>query len=305
MTFVFFHMPNFYCSCMTCVNKKFHAPLFSKTNMPVTSRRRSTKPRSKASAKSGSAKSSSKRSSRRSASIRVMHKGHEHAMCSRDAHEHGMHCCQRDGWLPSPESGHCIRENGPTYERLGMHHDGDVYMQMEDGQWIVQRDGKLYPVCSEEAREAGLHCCTQPGWIPSPESNHCMMIGGPTYDRLGMQQAGNRFFVQSDNAVIRDQQEKMMADKTYMMGTPSGTPLVSATMGTSIAKPTATLSEKPAIMPQFTSMNAEQIAKVRKQQAEEQKARDLARSFAASVNVSKQEEARDEPPAYSPEYFQF
>jgi len=127
-------------------------------------------------------------------------------MCTRQAHEHGLHCCQIEGWLPSPETGHCILENGPTYARLNMHRDGDVYRQMEDGQWVVERDGKLFPVCSEEARAAGLHCCSKPGWIPSPESNHCMMINGPTYQQLGMEQDGSRFFIPSSDPAVREKQ---------------------------------------------------------------------------------------------------
>ena len=87
-----------------------------------------------------------------------------------------------------------------------MHRDGDVYRQMEDGQWVVERDGKLFPVCSEEARAAGLHCCSKPGWIPSPESNHCMMINGPTYQQLGMEQDGSRFFIPSSDPAVREKQ---------------------------------------------------------------------------------------------------
>ena len=62
-----------------------------------------------------------------------------------------------DGWVPSPESGYCIKIDGPSYRVLA---------------------GK--PARPRASSRVDAKKC-DPGWVTSPESGRCIKVGGPTH----------------------------------------------------------------------------------------------------------------------------
>ena len=107
---------------------------------------------------------------------------------SKKAQNQGFEPCKSNK-VPLYTTGRCVSPSSQKFKEAHLDLDKvgnpmpDAYVWIENEGWV--------PNCSAQAKQMGVKCCKKPDMIPSPKTGFCIDIGGPSYNRLNIQQQDN------------------------------------------------------------------------------------------------------------------